>query len=1801
MKIPQILLQKVLLAFLLLIFLVWSMTVLAQSAWFTFHGQLIDNGTPASGAYDLEFRLFDQVAGGTQQGGVNAFDDRDINNGLFTVRLDFGSDVFDGSSRWLEIAVRPRSSSGSFTTLVPRQLITSTPYAIRAANFEGPVKAAQLTGEIKPENIADGTISKEMLAPGSVNAEKLAPGTVIPSQSVAGSSVQAQPNTAYDATSETEVTIQLPPGPKVGDMVRVNGLGSGGWRIEPAEGQLVNGYQPGVHWMPQEQARGWSAVASSADASRLVAVEFGGQIYISGDGGLSWNARENNRNWQSVASSADGSRLVAVDFGGLVGGRIYISTDSGANWTARENDRSWASVASSGDGNRLVAVESGGQIYTSSDGGLNWVARESNRGWQSVASSADGSKLVAIEFGGRIYTSTDAGLSWTARENNRSWQSVASSADGTRLVAVDSYGTGAGGWIYTSTDGGTNWVPREYNNRHWESVASSADGTRLAAVVLGGQIYTSIDGGTNWPAPVRYLDLDWTAIASSTDGTKLVAAVAGGQIYTSTVLQFTGRQGSTAELQYIGNGLWQPLNKVSSPIADNQDGSIELGDSTIFGTTPFIDFHYGTGSVEDYNVRLINDGNGRLSLFGDLLVSGTLSGDGLGLSNLKAANLSGNISPNNIAAGSITAAKLATGTVGTDQLADGAITAAKMATVANWSDWSLSRTIQSPAPVLNGYFGAAVAAMGGDRVIIGAPNNGSGGEAYLFSIYNTKLAVFINPTPQLGDWFGHSVAALGSEAVLIGAPYSDTGAGDAGKAFLFRTNGTLLTSFTNPVPGAVAVFGWSLATVGSDRVLIGAPYVDAVPGVGAAYLFDTNGTLLTTFVSPNPAIGDYFGVSVAALDSDRVLISAMGATGGGAVYLFQTDGTLLTTFPNPTPADNDGFGISIAVVGNDRVLIGAFGDDSGGSESGAAYLFRTNGALLATFANPAPTPFQLFGFSVTAVGSEHVLIGSRPSSPGAAYLFGTDGSWLNTFHAFTDLPNHFGAAVAAVGSDRVIIGASRTDAGATDAGVAYMYNLDSFVPGLVAEAVGKGGVKAGSIDSGAVTSDALLDGAVTAAKIASAAIGANQLIAGAVTSTALADGAVTPPKIANEAVTTPKIADGAVTAPKIAPGAIGAAQLAAGSIGSSQLAEGAITGEKLAAGAVTAAKLSTSSDWIAQTIANPTPDLNDWFGNSSAGLVDNRFVIGAPFDDATAQNSGAAYLFSVNGALLITFTNPTPMADERFGYSVASAGKDCVLIGAPDQVRAGSAYLFNLSGSLITTITNPVPASDDEFGYAVAAVGNDRVAIGAYYGDTDALNGGSAYLFSTNGTLLVTFTNPAPGPFEYFGSALAGLGSDCVLIGAPNGTLTGGAVYLFRTDGTLLTTIENPGGGLFDNFGFAVASMGNDRVLVSAINADGDAGAVYLFSTNGTLLRKFANPSPTFIDNFGFSLAALGNDRVLIGAPYSDPGAQDAGVAYLFSTDGILLKTFTNPAPALSAQFGISVTAVYDRVLIGAEFADVGATHAGAVYLYSTETFTPGLTAESVRAGAVTSASITAGAVTSDHLADSAVGSKQLAKDAVGSQQLAKEAVTAEKLDTTIGVWTRAGDDVFRSDGRVGIGTSTPQAALHVAGTVTAQAFVGDGSGLTNVGGGSGGNYVFAYSTTVQTVAAVGTFQDVAFDVDAQINGWMHTASTASYTNTRAGLYLIQFTAQTDTSAAGQNFSSIRAVLNGVEVPGSHATIFPDVANQILSVSRSFIVNAAAADVFAIQFTGSSPNIRLRTGGYGQSAPSVSMTIIRIL
>ena len=79
----------------------------------SYQGVLEDAGVPVTGQVDMIFTLYDAVTIGNVVGTAVVFDGQagngppvDVTEGLFTVRPDFGANVFDGTALWLEIEVR---------------------------------------------------------------------------------------------------------------------------------------------------------------------------------------------------------------------------------------------------------------------------------------------------------------------------------------------------------------------------------------------------------------------------------------------------------------------------------------------------------------------------------------------------------------------------------------------------------------------------------------------------------------------------------------------------------------------------------------------------------------------------------------------------------------------------------------------------------------------------------------------------------------------------------------------------------------------------------------------------------------------------------------------------------------------------------------------------------------------------------------------------------------------------------------------------------------------------------------------------------------------------------------------------------------------------------------------------------------------------------------------------------------------------------------------------------------------------------------------------------------------------------------------------------------------------------------------------------------------------------------------------------------------------------------------------------------------------------------------------------------
>jgi T5SS/PEP-CTERM-associated repeat protein len=364
----------------------------------------------------------------------------------------------------------------------------------------------------------------------------------------------------------------------------------------------------------------------------------------------------------------------------------------------------------------------------------------------------------------------------------------------------------------------------------------------------------------------------------------------------------------------------------------------------------------------------------------------------------------------------------------------------------------------------------------------------------------------------------------------------------------------------------------------------------------------------------------------------------------------------------------------------------------------------------------------------------------------------------------------------------------------------------------------------------------------------------------------------------------------------------------------------------------------------------------DAFGHAVA-MSGELIVIGAPGDDSSAPDSGAAYVFVRNGATwsqqaYLKASNPGMGA--RFGTSVAVWG-DTLVVGARGEssnatgvnanqgndsaTNSGAAYVFVRSGTTWTQrayLKASNTGTGDRFGTSVAVWG-DTLVVGALGESSNAtgVNGnqsnnsapdsGAAYVFVRNGTNWVQRAYLKASNTEsndQFGASVT-IAGDTVVVGAP-------------FEDSNATGIN---GGQGDN---------------SAT----DAGAAYVFVRSGTswIQRAYLKAGNTGVgDLFGTSVAASGN-LIIAGAPREgsnasgvagDPTnntAPESGAVYVFlrtGTSWVEQAYLKGDMQGAGDSFGTSVAVSGDSVVGGAIGDDTPAfppppvLNSGAVHTFS--------------------------------------------------------------------------------------------------------------------------------------------------------------------------------------------------------------------------------------------------------------------------
>lgn len=354
------------------------------------------------------------------------------------------------------------------------------------------------------------------------------------------------------------------------------------------------------------------------------------------------------------------------------------------------------------------------------------------------------------------------------------------------------------------------------------------------------------------------------------------------------------------------------------------------------------------------------------------------------------------------------------------------------------SSGSVVRTFDNPDPQSNERFGSAVAFVGTNKIAIADIGDSVGGRVYVYDGSADVDPLVISAQNYSGTGyfpgFGVSIAGYG-ENLLIGSNHDPLDTNSNGMVQLYDTEtGEVIRAYTNPVAGTYTLngFGHGLAVSGNQMLVT--EFLDAgVSSNGQPIVVQMNvedGALIRTYEQPVRDDFQGFG-SAMAFSGNDIFISAPAANPTnfnpqpGFVYHFDAaTGSLISTINDPDPNSyNSGFGSSLA-LSNGTLLIGARSQESmiqtQAYDDNGDPLFDENGnPVYESVLGPAGAAFVYDAGTDTLIGE----VISPATTP------------------FEGQFNAFGSQVGFLSGDKVLFTDMFDDTGGTDAGIAWIYQL----------------------------------------------------------------------------------------------------------------------------------------------------------------------------------------------------------------------------------------------------------------------------------------------------------------------------------------------------------------------------------------------------------------------------------------------------------------------------------------------------------------------------------------------------------------------------------------------------------------------------------------------------------------------------------------------------------------------------------------------------------------------------------------
>jgi len=145
---------------------------------FTHRGEYKPGGTPVTGVYDFQIVLFNVSVAGTPIISPVIYENVPVTQGNFIVEINYGALPFATATQyWLETRVRAGNSTGTFTTLVPRQKLNAVPYALTVRTLPpGVVTGTSIApNSVGPSAILDNSITAADIGTNAVGLTEINP------------------------------------------------------------------------------------------------------------------------------------------------------------------------------------------------------------------------------------------------------------------------------------------------------------------------------------------------------------------------------------------------------------------------------------------------------------------------------------------------------------------------------------------------------------------------------------------------------------------------------------------------------------------------------------------------------------------------------------------------------------------------------------------------------------------------------------------------------------------------------------------------------------------------------------------------------------------------------------------------------------------------------------------------------------------------------------------------------------------------------------------------------------------------------------------------------------------------------------------------------------------------------------------------------------------------------------------------------------------------------------------------------------------------------------------------------------------------------------------------------------------------------------------------------------------------------------------------------------------------------------------------------------------------------------------